>query len=360
VYQDEWIHYLVQTHGKAEADGLRFYAIDNEPDLWSITHRDIHPAQMGYDAMLAMYKDYAAAIKDVDPSAEIVAPVLSGITGMYYSALDRGTDNYRSHADRWAHDGMPFLPWFLDQVRQYDKANGRRSLDVLAVHHYPQGGEYRGESERDAETNARRLRATQQLWNISYEDESWISRTEASQLALVPRLKGWVTNHYPGTKIAITEWNYGADDTVNGALTIADVLGIFGREGLDMAAYWRYPEPGSPGTSAFKLYGNYDDCGRHFGDLGLDAESSDHLTLSAFASRDSPSGDILITAINKRPEQAVEARFRLDGLGQRAVQVYQFDQQSPTLRRLPDVATGAADFAYTVAPYSATLFVIKQ
>jgi hypothetical protein len=359
VYQDEWVAHIVKTFGRTDAGGVRFYAIDNEPDLWSVTHRDIHPVQMGYDATLAMFKEYAAAIKAVDPSAQIVAPVLSGVTGMYYSALDRGDDNFRTHADRRAHGNTPFLPWFLSEVRRYDEQTGSRSLDVLAVHHYPQGGEYHGDAERDPETNARRLRATQQLWNSSYTDESWISRTEAAQLALIPRLRDWVNTYYPGTKIAITEWNYGADDTINGALTIVDVLGIFGREGLDIATYWRYPEPGTPGASAFKLYGNYDNCGRHFGDQLLTAQSSDHVTLSAFASRDSHSGDILIMTVNKLPNKAVEARFALDGVGQHTVQVYQFDQEHPTIRRLEDRQTEGAGFSYTVAPYAATLFVIK-
>ncbi len=361
VYQDEWIAYLTEKHGRAEEGGLRYYSIDNEPDLWAETHRDIHPARMGYDGMLAMFKEYAEAIKTVDSSASIVAPELSGVTAFYYSALDRGNDRFNTHVDRSAHDGMPFLPWFLDQVRRYDQHQGRRSLDVVSVHHYPQGGEFSDEDiGRDVDTNARRLRSTQQLWNFNYTDESWIRRTEAYNLALIPRLKGWVNLYYPGTKIGITEWNYGADDTVNGALAIADVLGIFGREGVDIAAYWRFPKPGTPGASAFKLYGNYDNCGRHFGDEVLETKTSNHLTLSAFSSRDSHSGDILIMAINKETDKAVEARIRTEIGEGRGVQVYQFDQQRPVLSRLADIQTDVTGFSYTVPAYSATLFVIKR
>ena len=48
---------------------------------------------------------------------------------------------------------------------------------------------------------------------------------------------------------------------MNGALAIADVLGIYGREGVDAAAYWRNPPVGSPGCFAFKMHGNYDGAG---------------------------------------------------------------------------------------------------
>ena len=47
-----------------------------------------------------------------------------------------------------------------------------------------------------------------------------------------------------------SEWNWGADKTMNGALALADVLGILGREDVYLANYWRYPEPQSPGFFA--------------------------------------------------------------------------------------------------------------
>ena len=88
---------------------------------------------------------------------------------------------------------------------------------------------------------------------------------------LIPRLRDWINRYYPGTRLAIGEWNWGADKTMNGALAIADVLGIFGREGVDMAAYWTSPPADSPGARAFAMYTNYDGQGRGFGDQTLAA-----------------------------------------------------------------------------------------
>ena len=45
----------------------------------------------------------------------------------------------------------------------------------------------------------------------------------------------------PAPALAITEYNWGALDHINGALAQADVLGIFGREGLDLATLWGPP-----------------------------------------------------------------------------------------------------------------------
>ena len=83
----------------------------------------------------------------------------------------------------------------------------------------------------------RRNRSTRSLWDPAYVDETWIN----DRVQLVRRLRNWVNAYYPGTAIGITEYNWGAENHINGATTQADIYGIFGREGLDMAARWTTP-----------------------------------------------------------------------------------------------------------------------
>jgi hypothetical protein len=62
---------------------------------------------------------------------------------------------------------------------------------------------------------------------------------------LIPRLRNWVNTYYDaGTPIGITDYNWGAEGHINGATTQADILGIFGRENLDLAARWTTPDAG--------------------------------------------------------------------------------------------------------------------
>ena len=78
----------------------------------------------------------------------------------------------------------------------------------------------------------RRNRSTRSLWDPAYTDETWIN----DKVQLIPRLRNWVnTYYYAGTPIGITEYNWGAENHINGATTQADIYGIFGREGLDLA-----------------------------------------------------------------------------------------------------------------------------
>jgi len=71
-------------------------------------------------------------------------------------------------------------------------------------------------------------------------------------------MKSWVNQYYPGTKTAITEYNFGALDSMNGALAQADALGIFGAQGLDLATLWGPPTTSQPGAYAFRMYRDYD------------------------------------------------------------------------------------------------------
>ncbi len=351
VYQDEWVYHLVRKYGKASAGGVRFYAMDNEPDLWDNTHTDMHPVSPGYDEIVDRFLDYANAVKDVDPSATILGPVSWGWTGFFYSALDRGKDNFHTHADRNAHGGMPFIPYFLQEAARRDSTKGRRSLDVLDVHFYPQAqGIYAGAT--DPGTQALRLRSTRCLWDTNYLDESWIG----TQVALIPRLHDWVKMFYPGTKLALTEWNWGAERTVNGALTIAEVLGIFGREQLDMACYWTAPPVGSPGEQAFAIYRNADGAGKGFGDVAVKADSSAPGRVSCFGAVDSTTGEATIMVINKRLRQTGQVTLNLAGTAATSANIYQYSDAAPdSITHLPSRSITGGRLNLSVPAASITL-----
>ena len=82
-------------------------------------------------------------------------------------------------------------------------------------------------------------------------------------------MKKWVAAYYPGTKIGITEYNWGADGSLSGATAQADVWGIFGREGLDLATRWTTPDSASPTFKALQIYRNYDGKKSSFGSISV-------------------------------------------------------------------------------------------
>ena len=358
VYQDEWVHHLVSRFGGAAHGGVRWYALDNEPDLWDATHTDVHPARMGYDDVLHRFLDYSGAVKAVDPDALVTGPVSWGWTGYQFSALDRGDDNFHTHADQTRHGGQWFVPWFLAQVHAHDRKTGHRSLDVLDLHFYPQGsGIYSAQDDKD--TDARRLRAVRSLYDPSYIDESWIN----TPMRLIPRMKEWVAQNYPGTRTALTEWNFGAEGTPCGGLAVADALGVFGREGLDMACYWAYPPDDSAAYLAFKLFRNADGQGHGFGDVSCRAVSASPDMVSAYAAQDTASGALTIILLNKSPRATATVPVTLTHWTPRKSPVQSWrvsadmnsDKGRARLQELPAAVWSAPAHSVTLPPYSMTL-----
>src|SRR5581483_2591088 len=117
--------------------------------------------------------------------------------------------------------------------------------------------------------------------------------------------------YYPGTQTGLTEYDWGAENHMNGATTEADLLGIFGREGLDIATRYAEassggpangsggPTPGSAVTNGFKMYRNYDGQKSTFGDTSVRATVPNPDELSAFASRRSSDGALTVMVVNK-------------------------------------------------------------
>jgi len=194
--------------------------------------------------------------------------LISGSDLQYDAAHNFG----RKYPDRLAHNNMEYIPYLLDQIRQHDAGTGTRLLDYLSVHYYPQGdakGDQEFSSDVSTATQLLRNQSTRSLWDPNYTDQSYVN----TQIDLIPRLRGWVNSFYPGTKVAITEYNWGAEGHMNGATVEADVLGIFGREDLDMGVRWEAPAPGTPTYNAFKLYRNYDGQLSTFGNTSVDRKS---------------------------------------------------------------------------------------
>jgi len=352
VYQDEWVHHLVQAFGTAARGGVRFYAMDNEPDLWAQTHTDVHPVAPGYDEMLSRFLDYAMAVKAVDPSAEVTGPVSWGWTGYLHSPQDAIRADWNGRPDRRAHGDLEFIPWFLQEVRRHDQRRGARTLDVLDVHFYPQAGRvFSGSS--DPVVNARRLRSTRALWDPGYKDESWIGEP----VRLIPRMREWIDRHYPGTKLGITEWNWGADKTLNGGLAIGECLGIFGREGVHMACYWTKPPKGSPGWHAFKLFRNADGSGAGLGDFSVPAQSSRPGAVSCFGGADGPDAMPNAILINKQPAGTAEVTVQVrHGRPVKRAQIWQFGgADAGGIRRLPDAEVKDGQLVLQLPGYSMTL-----
>jgi hypothetical protein len=296
-------HLLGRWHASTNG-GVRFYLMDNEQSIWQSTHRDVHPVGPSMQEILGKILDYATMVKSNDPNAAICAPEEWGWSGYFYSGYDQqwsGLHNDYTAAnfpDRSTNGGWDYMPWLLNQLHQHELSTGQRLLDYFTLHCYPQGSE--GGNDISPATETLRNESTRQFWDTNYVDQSWIGEQATNNiLMLIPRMKGWVAGNYPGTKIGITEYNWGAEAYLNGATAQADLLGIFGREGLDLATRWTTPASNTPTFLAMKIYRNYDGNRSAFGDTSVAATVPNPDNLSVFAAIRTNDHALTVMVINK-------------------------------------------------------------
>ncbi len=300
-----WVTHLQSRFGHAAAGGVRDYALDNEVMLWNSTHRDVHPQAPTYDEIWQRTLDYASAVKQQDPAARLFGPVTWGYCDLFGSAADNCVDG----ADRAAHGGTPFVKWYLQQVCAHQQQTGVRLVDFLDLHYYPQGSGVVDFNDppagsETAEIAARRLRSLKELHDPAWSSESWISDLGNSppwfyaRPQLLRRARAWIDEACPGTKLAITEYNWGADNGASSAIAQAELLSIFAREGVDAAARWVAPRENSLVERAFRLYLDYDGQGRRVEGFSTRSHSADGDALGAYAVH-LPGQRIMLLLINK-------------------------------------------------------------
>lgn len=284
VYMDEYVNYLVHHLGDAStATGYQGYNLDNEPSLWNATHARMHPERVTCNEIVTKSIRYAAAIKAVDPKAEIFGLALYGVPA--YIHFNNAPD-WEEHAAEYEW----FLSYYLDEMAKAEQEHGKRLLDVLDVHYYSEAkGECRvTECEDPLHTSCieARMQAARSLWDPTYLETSWLATEYPEYLPLFPRIHKSIATYYPDTKIALTEYNLGGGNHISGAVAQADLLGVFAQNGVYMSNLWAINKDFSYQLSAINLYTNYDGKGSAFGNTLLTSQTSDVSKGSAFAAID--------------------------------------------------------------------------
>jgi hypothetical protein len=357
--QQAWVAHLIKTWGLEADGGLKYYIMDNEPSLWNSTHRDIHPAPETYSEILSDYVNYAAAVRALDPNAVIVGPEEWGWWAMFLSGYDQQNGISATGSDYNTHAQTYYYPWLLQQLYAHQQSTGIQLLNILSVHYYPQ--ELSNSNDDSLSGQLIRNQSTRALWDPNYVDPSWLNEVgiNGGIVNLIPTLQNWVNLYYPGLQTAITEYNWGDEANLNGATTQADVLGIFGREGLDVATRWTVPLNPSPTYLAMEIYRNYDGKLSTFGDTSVSAEVENPDYLSSFAAVRSSDGALTVMVINKQqgttPVTVSLANFGTTG----TAQAYQIASATQTkITQLASVAIANNAITATLPSQSITLFVI--
>ncbi len=376
-YEAAWIAHLQSVFGTAANGGVKFYSLDNEVMLWNSTHRDVHPTPPTYDEIWNKAVSYATAIKTQDTTALVTGPVTWGYPDLFTSAADAASCNCFSGSDRGAHGGTPFVAWYLQQIAAHPMTGGATLVDYLDLHYYPQdpngasGAIY--SNAEDATTVGRRLRSLKELYDPTWKSESWIGTVDGpsgddvpwhyTKPDLIPRVKAWIAQYAPGTKLAITEYAWdntdssGTKDTISGGVAQAELFGIFAREGVDLATRWTAPAVNGFNERAFRLFLNYDGLGAKVQGNSVAATTASIDQIGAYAFHDNARLMILLT---NKDTVAHDVSITLNAPRTATWKLYGFDKTHDIRVITSNAITTNALTLTGIAAMSANLLVIPD
>ena len=101
-----------------------------------------------------------------------------------------------------------FIEWWLTQMAQAEQTAGKRLVDDLDLHWYPEatgGGNRITDNGTSAAEVAAREQAPRSLWDSTYTETSWITQDSTmGPIDLIPRMMGKIASKYPGTHLSFT------------------------------------------------------------------------------------------------------------------------------------------------------------
>jgi mannan endo-1,4-beta-mannosidase len=168
---------------------------------------------------------------------------------------------------------------------------------------------------------------------------------------MLPRLIEDIEKNYPGTKVGVTEYDFGGHNHISGAIAMADALGIFGRHGVFAACWWGDVQRSPFINAALDLYLNYDGKGARFGDRLLFASTDDIESTSIHTATDPRDGRLTVVVINRTGREVDAALDVIGGSGAKRAAAYQIAGARATITPLGEVALTELK----LAPFSVTM-----
>jgi hypothetical protein len=377
VYQDEFVNYMKVTYGGGAAPV--FVMLDNEPNYWPSTHPEIWPytgtpgcgttGTVSFDDIVTRNTTYATAVKKAWPATKTFGPVVAQ-DGIIYAG-DYNDPNLPT----------PFTDYYLGKMAAASATAGEPLIDAFDVHYYTSNG-----------SAAQCVQVPRMFWDPSFKDFTaaqtdsidygWSGQNNYFDTALyprqmIPRLEGKIASAYAGNNAAapglsFSEYNAGCETTIEGGVAEADLLGIFGREGVYAATAWPLKTVTSGGAlvnylvAAYDSYRNYDGKGSAVGDTSVRATTTDVESTSVYAfAHSGEAAAVDVVGINKTggaltvtvtiASAPALTTATLSNLVDGKAGVVAASGAAPT----PSCSGGTCTLDYTLPPMSVTTLVLR-
>ena len=380
-YNVELVKYCIKEAGFGRADqgGIGVIALDNEPMLYTQTHRDMFCNGFTYDEYWARTKKSAELIRAADPSVKIAAPALWGWTAYSHSSGDL---EYREkHGLGWNEaDKLPdykkYGPFALDFMRrcaEYKKQTGHDLIDIFDFHGYPMTPKLAGDNPAQLahpspELQEFRVRDVRKFWDESYRDpDTWMGKEgwANGNIAYVPLMRRWMKEAGWDAPIAIGEYDYSGPEgglEISAAVAQAESFAAFARTRVSYAMYWADPRKHGPVYFAFKMYRNPDGKRTAVGDRFILGEASDNDSVGVYLFKDTQRNVASFVILNKRAQKGARVKLELNAPvpAQKAAR-YEYSNANPkAIGELPPLDVSGQSINLSIAPMSILRLDVKM
>ena len=233
---------------------LRYWNMDNEPEIWGSTHDDIADTSLSAEEYMQIYFSVAKKARAMFPGIKLVGPVFTNEWQWWTWKNKLVPTNVDGHDTT-----LCWVEFFIKRIGDEQKATGLRLLDVLDFHFYPS---YNSSADVENLLQVHRIfYDTTYLWpgsnGIHMIDGKW-EHSVANYVFL--RARRWLDSYLGeghGVNMGITEFGAvsgGGDASVN-ALNYASMLGTFGREGVEVFTPWDWQNSWWEVIHLFSRYG---------------------------------------------------------------------------------------------------------
>lgn len=277
VYMDEYINYLINMLGNSSSEtGIQGYSLDNEPALWNKTHYLAHEERVTPKELVNKSVEVAKVIKQQDSNADVFGPALYGLP----SFVNLKNESDTEENDEWneikkKNNYNWFIDYYLDEMKKSSDIYGTRLLNYLDLHYY-------------CETNgikSKILQASRNLYDENYESNNYTEKKYKNYLPLLPKIQESIDKYYPGTKIAITEYDFGKNgSTIYEGIAEVQYLSTFAKYEVGFASYFGAYSPYV--YMAINMFTNCDTYG-DVGDNLVHSESEDISKVGTFSATSS-------------------------------------------------------------------------
>lgn len=270
-----------------------YWAMDNEPEIWSGTHDDVMKAQCSAEEYMQLYFKVAKAARAKYPNIKLLGPTPAN----EWQWFRWGLDGILSDGKKYC-----WLEYFIKRIAEEQKATGIRLLDIIDIHYYPSSADaakcvqfHRVFFDRDYDyPEANGVHAVTGGWNSSISKEY-----------ILGRCSDWLSqylgaNH--GVGLAVTESGMASTNPNVQAVFYASTMGEFMKNGVELYTPWSW----NVGMwETLHLFSRYNQ------EYYIQAASQNESLVSAYPTVNSTADSITVVLVNRSltDKQTVNLNF---------------------------------------------------